>query len=102
MLRPPHQSCHHPVGAPTIAPSAVKDGTSVTVLGIATTNVAHLQFGYGMAVNDIAQTRPGQWQSTFAFSSAGILGSSQVQFILKALRTNGAIASIAVPITITH
>lgn len=86
-----------------VAPTVVKDGTPLTVSVITTTNVAHLQFGYGLTMTDINKTGPGQWQSTFPFSSAGIpFGTAQVQFVLKASRSDGAIATIAIPLSITH
>jgi len=86
-----------------VSPTVVKDGAPLTVSVITTTNVSQLQFGYGLTMTDISKTGPGQWQSTFPFSSAGIpFGTQQVQFVLKAARGDGAISTIAVPLSITH
>ncbi|HKU66861.1 MAG TPA: secretin N-terminal domain-containing protein [Candidatus Baltobacteraceae bacterium] len=86
-----------------VSPTVVKDGAPITVSVITTTNVAHLTFGFGTLSTEIKQTAPGQFQSTFPFSAAGIpYGSGQAQMVLKAVRADGAMATIAVPLTVTY
>lgn len=87
-----------------VSPTVIKDGAPINISVITTTNVLRVTFGYGTLTTEVKQAGPGQFQATIPFSSAGIsYGSSgQVQMTLKALRADGAMATIPVPVSITY
>lgn len=87
-----------------VSPTVIKSGMPITVSVITTTNTSQVQFGYGSFLTSLAQTAPGQWQSSFNFNSAGVPYSpgSPVQMIIRATRNDGALTSIPVPITVVQ
>ncbi|HKU67504.1 MAG TPA: secretin N-terminal domain-containing protein [Candidatus Baltobacteraceae bacterium] len=86
-----------------VSPTVVKNGDQISVSVITTTNVNHVTFGLGTITTDVKQIGPGQFQGTFPFSSGGVaFGSAgQVQMALRAYRTDGALATIPVPVSVT-
>jgi hypothetical protein len=87
-----------------VSPTVIKSGLPITVSVITTTNASAVQFGYGSFMTALAQTAPGQWQSTFNFNAAGIPYSpgSPVQMIIRATRQDGALTSVPVPLTVVQ
>jgi len=84
-------------------PTVVKDGQSVTISAITTTNVATLSFGPTSVATQLSLSSigPGKWQATFAFSAAGLQSSSgNVSELLSATTVSGASTSLRIPFTL--
>lgn len=85
-----------------VSPTVLKDGAQMTVTVITSSNAAGLTFGYGTLTTPIAQTGPGEFQSTFQFHATGIpMTNGPTNFTLQAKRTDGSFTSIPIPITVT-
>lgn len=85
-----------------VSPSVVKNGQTMTIAAITTTNVAHLSFGPNslLPMTSLQSIGPGQWQGTFPFSAAGLpIGQSSVTLSLTA--TTGMGTSVALPIPLS-
>ncbi|HKU67509.1 MAG TPA: secretin N-terminal domain-containing protein [Candidatus Baltobacteraceae bacterium] len=87
-----------------VAPTVVKSGAPISISVIATTNVNRVTFGSGTLTTDVKQIGPGEFQTTFPFSAAGIpFGTAgQVQMALKAYRADGATATVPVPLSVVY
>ena len=87
-----------------IQPTVVRNGQSVTLSAITTTNVTSLSFGPTPTLPQIslASVGPGKWQATFNFSLAGLTSSSgNVTEVLTATTSNGATSHQTIPMSIS-
>jgi type II secretory pathway component GspD/PulD (secretin) len=88
-----------------VQPSVVRNGQSMTISAITTTNVARLTFGVSAMNTQVSLSKigPGQWQSTFNFSNAGLPGQQgNVQMTLNAYTNLGAVASVPIPLSLVQ
>ncbi len=86
-----------------VQPTVVKSAQSVTISAITSTNVDRLTFGANAIspMASLSKIGPGQWQSTFPFSTAGLPASSgNVQLTLTAQSTLGGVASLPIPFSL--
>ena len=84
-------------------PTVVKNGQSVTISAITSTNVDRLSFGTNSIspMTSLSKIGPGEWRSTFDFSTAGMpVSGGNVQLTLTAQNTFGGVASLPVPFSI--
>jgi type II secretory pathway component GspD/PulD (secretin) len=85
----------------TFAPTVLRNGAPVRFSAVTTTNVSRLTIGYHGFQTQIAQTAPGQWQSSYNFSATGLTsGQTGVALALTATRLDGASSSIQIPVSI--
>ncbi len=85
----------------TFSPTVLKNNDIVQIKAITTINVKTLSVGYPGFVTQLAQTSPGQWQTTYNFSTATLpAGQSAVSVVLKATGTTGQAASIQIPVNV--
>ena len=85
----------------TFSPTVLRNGTPVSFTAVTTTNVSRLTIGYHGFQTQIAQSTPGQWQSSYNFSSAGLTaGQSGVSLTVTATRLDGASSAIQIPVSI--
>ncbi len=88
-----------------VQPTVVKNGQSITISAITTTNVTRLTFG-ATAMNSqasLSKIGPGQWHSTFNFSTAGVPTSQgNIQMALSAYTNLGAVASVPIPLSLIY
>ena len=97
-----------PNGAPQIfyvqvSPSVVKNGETMTVAAITTTNVARLSFGPNalLPMATLQSVGPGQWTGTFPFSAAGLpIGQANVTLTLTATTGMGSTVALPVPLSL--
>ncbi len=83
------------------SPTVLRNGTPVSFTAVTTTNVSRLTIGYQGFQTQIAQTSPGQWQSSYNFSAAGLTpGQTGVSLTVTATRLDGASSSIQVPVSV--
>jgi len=88
-----------------VQPTVVKNGQSISIAAITTTNVNRLTFGPSAISPQItlASIGPGKWQSTFNFSTAGILTSQgNVLLSLNAYTNGGATTALQIPLTLVN
>jgi hypothetical protein len=88
-----------------VSPSVVKNGQSMTISAITSTNVTKLSFGPSAVVQTAAMNSigPGQWQASFNFSTAGLtVASGNVQFILSATSAMGQAVSVPIPLSVVN
>ena len=88
-----------------VQPTVVKNGQSITISAITTTNVTRLTFGTTAtnAQASLAKIGSGQWQSTFNFSTAGVSAAQgNIQMTLSAYTNLGAIASVPIPLSLVN
>jgi type II secretory pathway component GspD/PulD (secretin) len=87
----------------TLSPTVLRSGTQVKIAVITTTNVAKVTVGYGGFTTQVAQSGPGKWLSTYAFSTSGLpVPPATVSLNLVASRLDGTSATIAIPVSITQ
>ncbi|HZO92838.1 MAG TPA: secretin N-terminal domain-containing protein [Candidatus Baltobacteraceae bacterium] len=87
--------------AATFAPTTVRNGTPVHFTAVTTTNVARLTVGYPGFETQIAQTSPGQWDSAYNFTAAGLGGGAgPAQLTVTASRLDGVTTSLKIPIVV--
>lgn len=86
-----------------VSPSVVKNGQTMTVSAITTTNVVQLSFGPNavLPMASLQSIGPGQWQGTFPFSSAGLaIGQAAVTLTLTATTGIGGTVSLPIPLSL--
>jgi type II secretory pathway component GspD/PulD (secretin) len=83
----------------TFTPTTVRNGTPVRFTATTSTNATRLTIGYPGFSTQIAQSSPGQWESSYNFS-AGSLAAGPVRLTVTASRLDGASTSVQIPITI--
>lgn len=86
-----------------VAPSVVKNGQTMTIAAITTSNVAQLTFGPNslLPIASLQSIGPGQWQGTFAFSAAGLpIGQAAVTLKLTATTTTGGTVALPIPLSL--
>jgi type II secretory pathway component GspD/PulD (secretin) len=85
----------------TFTPTVLRNGAPVRFSAVTTTNVSRLTIGYQGFQTQIAQSAPGQWQSAYNFSAAGLTpGQSGIALTVTAARLDGASSSIQIPVNI--
>jgi general secretion pathway protein D len=87
------------------SPSVVKNGQTMTIAAITTTNVAQLNFGPNslLPMASLQNIGPGQWQGTFAFSAAGLpIGQASVRLTLTATTGMGATVALPIPLSLIN
>ena len=85
----------------TFAPTVLRNGAPVRFTAVTTTNVSRLTIGYQGFQTQIAQTAPGQWQSAYNFSAAGLTpGQTGVALTVTATRLDGGASSIQIPVSV--
>ncbi len=85
----------------TFTPTVLRNGAPVRFSAVTTTNVARLTIGYHGFQTQIAQTAPGQWQSSYNFSAAGLTpGQTGIALTVSATRLDGAASSIQIPVSV--
>ncbi|HEX3468672.1 MAG TPA: secretin N-terminal domain-containing protein [Candidatus Elarobacter sp.] len=85
----------------TFSPTVLRNGTPVSFTAVTTTNVSRLTIGYHGFQTQIAQSTPGQWQSSYNFSSAGLTpGQAGVSLTVTATRLDGASSSMQIPVSV--
>ncbi|HZZ00781.1 MAG TPA: secretin N-terminal domain-containing protein [Candidatus Baltobacteraceae bacterium] len=87
-----------------VSPSVVKNGAQMTISAITTTNVTKLAFGPNaiVPIANMQSIGPGQWQSTFPFSTAGSpMAQGSVTMSLTATNGTGATVSLPIPLSIS-
>jgi hypothetical protein len=88
-----------------VQPTVVKNGQSITISAITTTNVNRLTFGASAISPQIslANIGPGKWQSVFNFSTAGIMtAQGSVMLSLNAYTNLGATTAIQIPLSLVN
>jgi hypothetical protein len=79
----------------------LRNGAPVHFTAVTTTNVSRLTIGYQGFQTQIAQTAPGQWQSSYNFSAAGLTpGQTGVALTVTATRLDGGASSIQIPVSV--
>jgi len=83
------------------SPTVLRNGTPVRFSAVTTTNVARLTIGYQGFQTQIAQIAPGQWQSAYNFSAAGLTpGQTGVALTVTAARLDGTASSVQIPVSV--
>lgn len=88
-----------------VQPTVVRNGQQMTISVITTTNVSRLTFGPTPTNSQVQLSKigPGKWQSSFNFSTSGItVTQGNIQFTLAGYTDLGAIATIAVPLSLVN
>jgi general secretion pathway protein D len=85
----------------SFAPTVLRNGMTVSVSAITTTNVARVTIGTGTYTTPLTSIAPAKWQASYAFkASAYALGSANTSLTLTAYRSDGATAAIQIPVSI--
>jgi general secretion pathway protein D len=86
-----------------VTPSVVKNGDTMTITAITTTNVAQLRFGPNslLPMASLQSIGPGKWEGNFPFSAAGLpIGQAAVTLTLTATTTMGSSVALPVPLSL--
>jgi type II secretory pathway component GspD/PulD (secretin) len=84
------------------SPTVLQNQTQVAVSVITTTNIARVTVGYGSYLTALNQIAPDKWQASFAFNAANFsLSNPNVSLTLTASRTDGAAATVQIPVSVT-
>jgi general secretion pathway protein D len=86
-----------------VSPSVVKNGQTMVISAITTTNVAQLTFGPNalLPMATLQSVGQGQWQGTFPFSAAGLpIGQTSVTLTLTATTGMGSSVTLPVPLSL--
>ena len=86
-----------------VSPSVIRNGQTMTISAITTTNVAQLTFAPNalFPITSLQSIGPGKWQGTFAFSSAGLpMGQASVNLTLTATTALGSTVALPVPLSL--
>jgi type II secretory pathway component GspD/PulD (secretin) len=84
------------------SPTVLQNGAQATISVITTTNVAKVTIGYGSYLTTLSQVAPDKWQASFAFSAASFpFGTPNVSLTLSATRSDGAAATIQIPVSVS-
>ena len=83
------------------APTVLKNGDPVQITAITTINVSTLTISYPGFATQLAQSGPGQWQTTYNFNSSALpVGQNRVNLTLTASSLAGQSATIQIPVSI--
>ena len=85
-----------------VSPTVVRNGGSVDIQAITTTNVARLEWGSGTAWHEIPQTGNGEWTGSVPLGGGVSASGGDANVTLRAVRIDGQTASIQVPVSITQ
>jgi hypothetical protein len=104
----PQNNFAQPNAAPQIfyvqvSPSVVRNGQTMTISAITSTNVAKLAFGPNtiLPMASLQSIGAGQWSSTFSFSAAGLpIGQPNVTLTLTATTNLGGTVSLPIPMSL--
>jgi type II secretory pathway component GspD/PulD (secretin) len=104
----PQNNFAQPNAAPQIfyvqvSPSVVRNGQTMTISAITSTNVAKLTFGPNaiLPMATLQSVGAGQWSSSFSFSSAGLpIGQPNVTLTLTATTNLGGTVSLPIPLSL--
>ncbi len=86
-----------------VSPSVVKNGQSMVISAITTTNVAQLTFGPNslLPMATLQSIGAGQWQGSFPFSAAGLpIGQASVSLTLTATTSMGGSVALPIPLSL--
>ena len=85
----------------SFSPTVLRNGTTVSVSAVTTTNVTRVTIGNGTYTTPLTAIAPGKWQASYPFkASAYALGSANTSLTLTAYRSDGATAAIQIPVSI--
>jgi type II secretory pathway component GspD/PulD (secretin) len=85
----------------TLSPTIVANGTAVKLAAITTTNAGAVKLAVGTQTFGLAQTGPGQWQTTFPFPLAAVpVGQTSVNLSLVASRPDGTSSTVTIPVNV--
>lgn len=83
------------------APTVLKNGDNVQITAITTINVTTLTISYPGFATQLAQSGPGQWQTTYNFNTSALpVGQNRVNLTLTASSLAGQSATIQIPVSI--
>jgi hypothetical protein len=86
-----------------VSPSVVKNGQSMVISAITTTNVVQLTFGPNslLPMATLQSIGAGQWQGSFPFSAAGLsIGQASVSLTLTATTSMGGSVALPIPLSL--
>jgi general secretion pathway protein D len=86
-----------------VSPSVVKNGQSIVISAITTTNVVQLTFGPNslLPMATLQSIGAGQWQGSFPFSAAGLpIGQASVSLTLTATTSMGGSVALPIPMSL--
>ncbi len=95
-----------PYDAPRIfyaqfSPTVLRNGMSVTVNAITTTNVTKVTIGTIGSTTSLAQIAPSKWQATYTFNAFGFSpGQATGNLFLRAYRADGQTVTIQIPVSV--
>ena len=85
----------------TFSPTVLKNGDTVQIAAITTINVTTLTISYPGYATQLAQTGPGQWQSTYNFNTSALpVGQNRVNLMLTASSLAGQSSTTQIPVSI--
>jgi hypothetical protein len=85
----------------TLSPTVAKQGTTVVISAVTTSNATKVTFGTTTAAVSLTSLGNGKWQASFPFSSVGIdTGQSPLQIPLTAFRSDGTQTTIQIPMSV--
>jgi type II secretory pathway component GspD/PulD (secretin) len=85
----------------TLSPTIAKQGTTIVISAITTSNATKVTFGTTTAAVSLRSLGNGKWQASFPFSSVGIdTGQSPLQIPLTAFRSDGTQTTIPIPMSV--
>ena len=83
------------------APTVIKNGDNVQITAITTINVSTLTISYPGFATQLAQSGPGQWQTTYNFNTTALpVGQNRVNLTLTASSLAGQSSTIQIPVSI--
>lgn len=83
------------------SPTVIRNGTSVQIFAVTTTNVKRVTVGYTGYMTSLAQVAPAKWQATYNFNGSGLLpGQNPVNLTMNAYRNDGTATTIYIPVSI--
>ncbi len=102
--QPPASTAAGPNDPPRIyaarfSPTTLGNGTPVHLTAVTSSNVVRLTIGYPGFATQIGQTSPGQWDSAYTFSSAG-LTPGPAHLTMTASRLDGVSTQMQIPVTV--
>lgn len=85
----------------SFSPTVLRNGTTVSVSVVTTTNVTRVTIGLGGQTTALKSVAPDKWQASYPFAaSAYALGNGNTSLTLTAYRADGATAAIQIPVSI--
>jgi hypothetical protein len=83
----------------TLSPTIVRNGSSLRVAVVSTTNATALKLQIGSQTIALSQTGAGQWQATVPFPMAAVpVGQTDLTLILTASKSDGTSATVRIPV----